>query len=429
MNLCSSYNSLANHFTFIADSGKLIHWGAKTGGNDIFFPEELSLGPEGSSVPLLSYAGGVAHCLALTKDGKLYAWGCNNFGQLGLGHESNQENPTLVDWQPSGSSKLKSVHSGAYFSSALTADGRLFMWGCNSDYQCGLGTAAPQPLPTEISFPSPVTHITCGYDFAMASTKSGEIFGWGRNSEGELGMPQTSHIPTPTLNEDLTEHKIKILACGGSHGLALAADGTLLGWGYNASRALGIDPKASQYKPVTILQKEDCKNFGGIVGICLGNSHSMVLGRDGTILIWGDGNFNQTGRGGTVYWPSVLSLHPTEEGPREGDPRDGKTTEEGEPKVVFIATGINNGIAMRADGKLFIWGMEGNGQLGLGMKRIYGDIPREITNFKFQLPSASSDELWDLVFQWIFLGNQDPRSIFSAIYVEIIFSFVNCFFV
>ena len=44
----------------------------------------------------LQVACGYAHVLALTDDGKLYAWGSNVYGQLGNGTKTNLLMPTHV---------------------------------------------------------------------------------------------------------------------------------------------------------------------------------------------------------------------------------------------------------------------------------------------------------------------------------------------
>lgn len=39
---------------------------------------------------------GYGHCLALTDEGALYAWGANTFGQLGTGNKSNHLSPVRI---------------------------------------------------------------------------------------------------------------------------------------------------------------------------------------------------------------------------------------------------------------------------------------------------------------------------------------------
>lgn len=43
-------------------------------------------------------ACGYAHTLALSDEGKLYVWGGNSYGQLGIGNKTNACNPVLVSF-------------------------------------------------------------------------------------------------------------------------------------------------------------------------------------------------------------------------------------------------------------------------------------------------------------------------------------------
>ncbi|MCE3013964.1 MAG: hypothetical protein LW878_12950 [Proteobacteria bacterium] len=252
----------------------------------------------------------------------------------------------------------------------------------------------------------------------MAITTSKKVYAWGENSNGQLGISPYGKISVPQIHEELTRHQIKILVSGGCYGLALVADGSLLGWGYKNSDCLGDTVNNGL---TTILRKEDYKKFGGISEICTGNDHAVALTRDGTLLSWGCGVFAQNGTRQTLKTPTVLKL------PREGEGSlpERNSTKGGEPRVVFIATGINNSFAMREDGLMFSWGIGLSGQLGMKVDGTWG-APRALF-LKFQIPPPRYEEMWHEIFQWIFLGFGDQRSIFSELNVEIIFSLVSLY--
>jgi hypothetical protein len=55
------------------------------------------------SVVVRSVAAGSRHSLALSWDGRVYSWGCNDIGQLGQGDAPKRGSPTLVEgWRACG---------------------------------------------------------------------------------------------------------------------------------------------------------------------------------------------------------------------------------------------------------------------------------------------------------------------------------------
>jgi hypothetical protein len=79
-------------------------------------------------------AAGVAHSLALTESGEVYAWGYNDVGQLGLGDWEVRLTPTKVEGLP----KVKAIAAGRPFS-GVDGVGRGLCVGDNADGQLGLG--------------------------------------------------------------------------------------------------------------------------------------------------------------------------------------------------------------------------------------------------------------------------------------------------
>ena len=81
--------------------------------------------------------------MALTKNGKVYVWGANGYGQLGLGDETgrNYETPTEVTALTALAAAGDPVVQLAAdkHSMALTKNGKVYAWGYNVDGQLGLG--------------------------------------------------------------------------------------------------------------------------------------------------------------------------------------------------------------------------------------------------------------------------------------------------
>ena len=88
-------------------------------------------------------AAGEAHCLAV-KNGGVYAWGYNNFGQLGDGTTLNELTPERID--AADLTNIISVAAGCYSSYALSSDGSLWAWGVNELGELGLGNTNTEYL-------------------------------------------------------------------------------------------------------------------------------------------------------------------------------------------------------------------------------------------------------------------------------------------
>ena len=92
-------------------------------------------------------AAGLTHYLALKNDGSVWAWGTNFDGELGNGTRSNTETGTPV--RVGGLYNVASVGAGYHVSTAVNADGTLWTWGRNWDYELGIGTQTlyePRPV-------------------------------------------------------------------------------------------------------------------------------------------------------------------------------------------------------------------------------------------------------------------------------------------
>jgi alpha-tubulin suppressor-like RCC1 family protein len=89
--------------------------------------------------------------LALKKDGSLWVWGGNDWGELGLGDTTERLSPTRVgvarDWA--------TVAGSAYHSIALKSDGSLWAWGQNYRGLLGLGDVQDLDAPTRVTGWSP----------------------------------------------------------------------------------------------------------------------------------------------------------------------------------------------------------------------------------------------------------------------------------
>jgi alpha-tubulin suppressor-like RCC1 family protein/uncharacterized protein YecT (DUF1311 family) len=111
--------------------------------------------------PVTQVAAGGVHSLAVTASGQLYAFGQNAFGELGSS-ANNVPNPTPTPVSlPGEIGRVTQVAAGAGHSLAVTGSGQLYAFGINQYGQLGSstnnGTDSPNPTPTLVSLASGTT--------------------------------------------------------------------------------------------------------------------------------------------------------------------------------------------------------------------------------------------------------------------------------
>jgi alpha-tubulin suppressor-like RCC1 family protein len=177
-----------------------------------------------------SVAGGGLHSLALKTDGSVYAWGYNGTGGLGNGGGPDSSTPVQVKGE-GGSGSLSSVTdiaAGSEHSLALK-DGTVYAWGLNNFRQLGDDTSvfqrnAPVKVKGEggVGFLTGATDVAAGAHHSLAAVSAnGTVWAWGRNDLNSLG-DGTSTTPRPTPVQSIQLIGTTKLASGDFHSLAVA---------------------------------------------------------------------------------------------------------------------------------------------------------------------------------------------------------------
>ena len=268
------------------------------------------------------------------------------------------------------------VSLGGYHSSALTSAGRLFMWGRNDSDQLGDGTNIEKVIPTEItSFFTLATEeiiiqVSLGNYHSAALTSNGRLFMWGGNFMSQLGDGTTIKKSNPieiTNRFNLTsEESIIQASLGGNHSSALTSTGRLFTWGGNDYGQLGDGTILNKYTPTDITSRFGLNIDETIIQITSGDFHSAALTSTGRVFMWGRNSYGQLGDETIVdrYIPTeITSLF-------------GLNIDE---TIIHISLGCLHSSALTSAGRLFVWGYNGNNQLGDGTF-INKLIPTEITN-------------------------------------------------
>lgn len=297
-------------------------------------------------------ASGGAHGGAIL-DGVLHFWGRNNKGQVGLGYTSSMSDeedgphPTMPVALSAGANDFTSLSISQNTSVALDASGNVWAWGDNDDGQLGLGTADPNDdfddidrfIPEQVTTLSQVVMISRGFDHTLALDASGNVWAWGKNTDGQLGDGTTDDRDHPVQVPGLSG-VVSILGASATS-YAILADGTVWAWGENTYGNLGAGVEDDVAHPVPA----QVPGLAGVVDIAAGRDHVVALTTSSEIYTWGLNASNQAGPGEDHVLSPLL--------------RDDVFG------AVAVYAGGNQSFIEDANGRLFGWGQNFSGNLGL----------------------------------------------------------------
>lgn len=163
---------------------------------------------------ILQLCAGKHHSLAVTQDGHLYSWGYGRWGRLGQGNEVDQPDPCLLLSLLREKVQVVQVASGEHHTIAVTRQGDVFTWGSDRYGQLGHGTfgrdnstasAGPdrdtdnillEPRRVEALRRVFVLQVAAGDAHSLCFAKQDELYAWGSNKSGQLGLQaaELSHL-------------------------------------------------------------------------------------------------------------------------------------------------------------------------------------------------------------------------------------------
>ena len=185
--------------------------------------------------------------LVLKSDTTVWAWGYNDFGQIGNGTTTLFiSTPVQVLGGAAGTTYLtgiKSICASNAYCVALTTGGNVYTWGCNTWSNLGINQTSSQKsgssTPVEVVGVGGTGHLS-GIDLisshgvhclAFSASAGNVIYGWGSDAYGALAQPYTNNNTTIPY----FAAPIQVLVIGAGSGSSTGDGGVMIGAGVGRS--------------------------------------------------------------------------------------------------------------------------------------------------------------------------------------------------
>ncbi len=289
----------------------------------------------------------------------LQAWGDNAYGEIGHGVRNGEPVRSPVEVQ--GVACATSAVATYDDSYAVLADGHVAAWGADSTLR-GLGDGDPGNVeysytPVEVPGISTARRVVADGQDAYVLLANGTVDGWGSNQDGQFGNGKAGEeTDTPGAGIGGFAGGVQAMAASNGTELALLAGGEVKSWGYNSVGQLGNGTEGfSEPTPGFVKNATDSGELQHIKAVGEGSVFSVALTTGGEVVAWGGNAVTGLGAG-NVHYHSVLPVT-VEDTAGDGNPLKG---------VTAIAVGANFVLALLENKTVVAWGYDALGQLGNG---------------------------------------------------------------
>ena len=313
--ICNSASSdtIQRHTMCISNDGEVYFAGKN--GKDGYNLEYQEITKLPSLNNIVSIACGDIHTLCLDRNGNVFSFGSNEFGQLGLGkrklfsrlkHSFDSYKISLQEPQRIDLPVIKQISCGGNFSCCLSEKGEVYSFG-RSDFcvSHGHGTNEDIHYPRKLNSLKNINFVVCGGYHTICKSENGTIYCWGSNADGQLGLSGLYTQTVPVEAWDWPDNVVDI-KCGERFTLVLTSDQEVFSCGYNHGCVLGreVDEDCSS----TLGKIEELKN---IVRIECGKEHSCCIDANNDLFVFGSNGSGELGLEDVHHSVSKPIKHPS----------------------------------------------------------------------------------------------------------------------
>ncbi|MBW1905325.1 MAG: hypothetical protein JRD92_11210 [Deltaproteobacteria bacterium] len=346
------------HGCAVAEDGRLWCWGENDDGQlglgdaqgpdcrGSCFPTPVVLDFEVDSTPAQWSSVNAGHrmtCGVLESDSSLWCWGHNANGRMGAPDTITSSD---VPWLVSAAAHDQ-VDTEEGTTCAVRTDGTLWCWGHSGHGEAGQGSVGGTVYePLEVTAASSWRQVSVGAHHVCAVQPDDRVWCWGYDSNGQLGDgTSTGSQGAPQTTGGLAS---RVTAAFNSS-YSLDDSGNAFAWGHNIYGQLGIGGDEEVDVPLST------PVTGGLAfkQLSAGMHYACGVTTWGALYCWGRNAYTKLGMGGTAW----------------GVPELREPTRIGQDSTwQSVSLGANSACALRDDGSVWCWGRNQVGQLGLGHK-------------------------------------------------------------
>ncbi|MDP1711956.1 MAG: hypothetical protein Q8K86_05815 [Candidatus Nanopelagicaceae bacterium] len=277
------------------------------------------------------------HAICLDEVGHVWAWGFNDYGNLGDNTIISKSSPITVV----GNHSFVEISAGSSHNLARKSNGIVWAWGSNGAGNLGDDSTTDRSSPVSIVGGLSFISVAAGQGFSLALQADGSVAAWGDNSSGQLG--QLFDIDPRSSPVAVTGGHSFVAISADAFSMALMADGSAWAWGSNNTGQLGDNSTTDRSEPVSVVGNHS------FIAISAGYQRALGLKADGSVWAWG------------VNSPFLAN----------GTLGDGTSTNRSSPVSVVgshsfieIRAGYGFAVALKADGSAWAWGWNFDGEIG-----------------------------------------------------------------
>jgi RCC1 and BTB domain-containing protein len=183
------------HSILLTQSGKVYEYLVKDNEREksekyIYFELKSFKNNSFENEKIVKISCGFWHSLALTENGRVFGWGSNTNGQLGVDVEDSSE-PIIIELN---NLIIEKISCGFRHSLLLSCDGNIYAFGWNGWGEVGNGTRDKQRFPIKLELNNKFIDIASHpcYSISMSQSIDGIYYVWGKFEDKYILSPQST---------------------------------------------------------------------------------------------------------------------------------------------------------------------------------------------------------------------------------------------